>query len=109
MGIAYLFHNVYLSSGKPGQDLWNATCRGEYIHKKLQFQKLKLCSSGVYKTQPQNLSKEMQFSIFFLVFFNSLQFHNIFMFTETRSQDLWHAAHRGEYMQELQLEFKLKF
>ncbi len=29
------------------------------------------------------------------------------MFTETRSQDLGNATHRGEYMQELQLQFKL--
>ncbi len=106
-GNSILFHNVDLSSQKPVQDFWNATRRGEYIHKKLQFQKLKLWSSGIYKTQPQNLSKQMQFSIFFLVFFNSLQFHNIFMFTETRSQELWNAAHRGEHLQELQLQFNL--
>jgi hypothetical protein len=30
------------------------------------------------------------------------------MFTETRRQNLWNAARRGEYMQELQLQFKLK-
>lgn len=39
MGIAYLFHNVYLSSQKPVQDLRKATRRGEYIHKKIAISK----------------------------------------------------------------------
>ncbi len=32
----------------------------------------------------------------------------MFIFAETRSQDFWNAARRGEYMQDLQLQM-LKF